>query len=262
MVTVEIKQEVDYQLRLIEEANACKVLFAVEGGSRAWGFPSITSDYDIRFIYIKKPEHYLSVNIAKKTDCIHPAPFNNMDIDGWDINKALLLFHDSNPSLYEWLNSPIMYRSWLPFTNTIRDLMPDYYNQTKHVYHYLNMCRTHYVKYLEKDQVKLKKYLHTLRPLLAVKWMMQNRGPIPAEFLPLLDTIKDRPDIVKEINKLIKRKFSGDELDNKEHIEPIHLYLKEEIRTFDNIRPHSVKVSKGYEPLNFLFRSLLKQVWD
>jgi predicted nucleotidyltransferase len=96
------------QLEQIEQEEQVTILYACESGSRAWGFPSQDSDYDVRFIYLHKPEWYLS--IYDKRDVIE-RPINNMlDINGWDLRKALNLFRKSNPPLLEWLQSPIQYK--------------------------------------------------------------------------------------------------------------------------------------------------------
>lgn len=48
-------------LHSIEAEHGVKVLYACESGSRAWGFASPDSDYDVRFVYVRPLEDYLSL---------------------------------------------------------------------------------------------------------------------------------------------------------------------------------------------------------
>ncbi|MED1919930.1 nucleotidyltransferase domain-containing protein, partial [Bacillus thuringiensis] len=105
------------KLKEIEQAHDLKVLFAVESGSRAWGFPSKDSDYDVRFVYVKKPEWYLSID--DKRDVVEEPINDLLDINGWDIRKALKLFRKSNPPLQEWLVSDIVYLDTLGFRDEL-----------------------------------------------------------------------------------------------------------------------------------------------
>lgn len=86
--------------------NVC-IVYACESGSRAWGFPSADSDYDVRFIYVRPVEWYLSID--DKRDVIECPVEDGLDINGWDLRKALRLSRKSNPPLLEWLGSPIVY---------------------------------------------------------------------------------------------------------------------------------------------------------
>ena len=96
------------KLKEIEKTENIRILHAVESGSRAWGFPSSDSDYDVRFIYVRPPEFYLKL---EKTRDVIELPINDMlDINGWDLKKTLQLLHSSNPTLFEWMSSPIVYR--------------------------------------------------------------------------------------------------------------------------------------------------------
>ena len=97
--------------KLIEmgKTENIKILHCVESGSRAWGFPSPDSDYDVRFIYVRPKEFYLRLN--KTRDVIEWQLDETLDINGWDLQKALRLLHNSNPTLFEWKNSPIVYRT-------------------------------------------------------------------------------------------------------------------------------------------------------
>ncbi|MDO8433705.1 MAG: nucleotidyltransferase domain-containing protein, partial [Candidatus Binatus sp.] len=97
-------------LESLEYAENMVVLLAVESGSRAWGFSSTDSDYDVRFIYIRRPEWYLSIDLENQRDVIEQPLADEIDLSGWDIRKALKLFHKSNPPLLEWLQCPVVYR--------------------------------------------------------------------------------------------------------------------------------------------------------
>ena len=110
------------KLKEIEEKEKVKILYAVESGSRAWGFESKDSDYDVRLIYIRPLDWYLSID--DKKDFIEYPVSSLLDISGWDIKKVIRLFKRSNPPLYEWLNSPIVYLERGNFAQRLRDLMP------------------------------------------------------------------------------------------------------------------------------------------
>ncbi len=104
-----IKQIIDKKLNEIEERENIKILHCIESGSRAWGFPSPDSDYDVRFIYVRPKEYYLK--LEKTRDVIEWQLDDTLDINGWDLQKALRLLHNSNPTVFEWNNSPIVYRT-------------------------------------------------------------------------------------------------------------------------------------------------------
>lgn len=112
------------KLQEIEKKENVKILLAVESGSRAWGFESPDSDYDVRFIYVRQKEDYLRLD--KIRDVIE-LPLNDvLDMNGWDLQKALRLLHKSNPTLFEWLASPIVYLE-TPFAEELRAIMPKYF---------------------------------------------------------------------------------------------------------------------------------------
>ena len=102
-----MEQAIKANLAEIEARENVRIVYACESGSRAWGFPSSDSDYDVRFIYLHPLEWYLS--IVDKRDVIEDPITGQLDVNGWDLRKALQLFRKSNPPLFEWLNSPIVY---------------------------------------------------------------------------------------------------------------------------------------------------------
>ena len=82
------KNKIADNLDRIEADFEVKIIFACESGSRAWGFPSIDSDYDIRFIYVHKRDWYLSINVEELDDVIELPINNNLDFSGWNIRKV------------------------------------------------------------------------------------------------------------------------------------------------------------------------------
>ncbi len=103
-----MRKKIKEQLRRIEDAENIKILLAVESGSRAWGFASPDSDYDVRFVYIRSLEDYLRLDATR--DVIELPIDDVLDINGWDLQKTLRLLHKSNPTLFEWFSSPIVYK--------------------------------------------------------------------------------------------------------------------------------------------------------
>lgn len=131
-----MKEIIQKKLEEIEKQEHVKIILAVESGSRAWGFDSADSDYDVRFIYVREPEMYLKLDNIR--DVIEWQLDEVFDISGWDIKKALQLLYKSNPTLFEWINSPIVYKETKE-TLELRDIAKEYFDVKKSVMHYLNM---------------------------------------------------------------------------------------------------------------------------
>ena len=262
MIPIEVQTAIHEELALIEEAHDCKVLLAVESGSRAWGFPSRDSDYDVRFIYVQRPEWYLSVDLEYRRDVIERPITDDLDVSGWDIRKTLRLFAKSNPPLLEWLGSPIVYGEAFGFAEELRALLPEFYSPTKSAYHYLHMAQGNYRNYLNGEVVWLKKYLYALRPLLAVRWLEQKRGVVPMEFTALLITIEDQKDLVSDIEALVTRKMAGEELDRAPAIPAISRFISDEVSRFKHFTLPQAPRGGDFTSLNVLFRSMLERAWS
>ncbi|MDX1563983.1 MAG: nucleotidyltransferase domain-containing protein, partial [Phycisphaeraceae bacterium] len=153
-----MQDEINNIIDNIEAEEDVRILYACESGSRAWGFHSSDSDYDVRFIYVRRPEWYLSIDIASKRDVIELPVDEVLDVNGWDLNKALQLFQKTNPPLYEWLGSPIVYRDRLGLAEALRDLAPTFYCDKAAGYHYLRMAQNNHRAYLKRNQIATKKY--------------------------------------------------------------------------------------------------------
>ncbi len=201
--------QIQTHLANLEHEEHIKVLLAVESGSRAWGFASPDSDWDVRFIYVRPPLHYL--NIEPQRDTLDRMLPNDIDLAGWDLTKALFLFRKSNPSLYEWLSSPIIYCQDDLFVQELKSLVPAYQSLSAGMYHYRSMAKTNYHKFLTGETVNYKKYLYCLRPILACQYIEKNQVWPPMLFSELvLDANLPQP-INQAITELLAIKTSSNE---------------------------------------------------
>lgn len=172
------------KLRLLEKDNHIKILFACESGSRGWEFPSPDSDYDVRFIYIRTINEYLSV--AEKQDHLSFPINDELDIYGWDLIKVLRLVRKSNTTPFEWLQSPIVYHEEPGFRDDLMKLCKQYFSQRSNTHHYLGIARGAMDTMNTEGEITIKKLFYILRPLLAAKWCMDKNRIAPMSIEPLL----------------------------------------------------------------------------
>lgn len=260
----EARERIAEQLRRIESEEQVKILYACESGSRAWGFPSRDSDYDVRFIYIRPVDWYVS--IFDKRDVIERPISRLLDINGWDLKKALLLFRKSNPPLLEWLQSPIRYMESSSAAERIRGIAGDAFSPRSCIYHYLHMAKGNYREYLQGDPVKIKKYFYVLRPILACEWIEKRGTMAPVAFPQLVkDILPEDSELKQAILQLLKRKIAGDEMDLERRIEPINAYIEEKIAYYERAASAMPEAGRGPEldrRLDEMFRYVLEEVWD
>ena len=255
-----MREQIIEQLKQVESKNSIKILYAVESGSRAWGFASTDSDWDVRFIYIHDTPHYLSIDERK--DNIEQMLPDDIDLSGWEMKKSLRLFRKSNPPLFEWLRSPIIYYQQTSFIEQLRNLSNDFFNPKSCMYHYLSMAVNNYKDYLQGDLVKVKKYFYVLRPILACGWIEKFDEMPPMEFNTKLETIIEEGPLKTAILQLLERKMSGEELDKEPKIELINNFVEDKINYFTNyLKQFSFDAKPETEQLNKLFRNILKEAW-
>ncbi len=255
-----MKKQIEIELNRIQEQHNIKILYAVESGSRAWGFASIDSDWDVRFIYIHRPEWYLSID--EKRDNMEEILPNAIDLAGWELRKTLKLFRKSNPPLFEWLRSPLIYLEQFSTIDKLRELTKDYFNPKSCVYHYLHMAEGNYRAYLRTDIVRVKKYFYVLRPILACKWIERTNTMAPMEFHDLVETQISDKKLRTEIKNLLTRKQNGEELDKEPKIQIINDFLEKEIAYFKNqVMQYDQELKPGTDRLDDLFRSTLDEIW-
>jgi uncharacterized protein len=261
MIPTLVRADILRRLQNAEKEHNVKVLLAVESGSRAWGFASPNSDYDARFIYVNRPEWYLSVELEEQRDVIEYPIVDEIDINGWDLRKALRLYWKSNPAFVEWIQSPIVYSEIGLFAKSARDLITKVYSCERGIYHYRNMAKTNYRGYLRAEQVPLKKYFYVLRPLLAVRWLERFGSAAPIEFNQLLEMIHDQPQLIDSINGLLEVKRNSLEMGLSPQILPIHMFIEEELARLETILPERAARQDVVPELSSVFRELLHEAW-
>nr|WP_281377041.1 nucleotidyltransferase domain-containing protein [Deinobacterium chartae] len=223
-------------LRELEAEHGVRVLYACESGSRAWGFASPDSDWDVRFVYLRAPRDYLSVEEGRRDVIERALDLDDLDVTGWDLPKALRLLRASNPPLIEWLGSPLVYRDDLNTRERLRTLLDEAYSPVAARYHYLHMARGNYRDYLRGETVRLKKYLYVLRPLLAVLWIERGLGPVPTPFAQLLDATVEDAVLRAEIDDLLARKAAGGELGEGPRRPVLNAFIERELHRLEGVR--------------------------
>lgn len=250
--------EILKRLAAAEVEYSIRILYACESGSRAWGFASPDSDYDVRFLYAHEPDWYLSFDVERRRDVIEYPIVDKIDCGGWDIRKALHLFTRTNGALLEWLNSPMRYLENGSFAAALREIAPRCVNTTALCYHYSHMARRNAREYLFKDQVRLKKYFYVLRPLLAIRSIESQSGAPPVRFQELVDSVapeKIRPAIAR----LLALKQSTPELGLGEPVPEIGEFIEQELERHGESfsgqgRPDILEGDEIRRELNDVFR--------
>lgn len=251
MVSLKMFNAVVEELRRVERARGVRILYACESGSRAWGFASRDSDYDVRFIYANVPDWYLAID--ERRDVIEEPISDDLDVSGWDLRKALRLLRKSNPPLLEWLKSPIVYAQDEQFVREFRALAGEYYSPERCFKHYLHMAWGNASRYLQGDAVWLKKYLYVLRPMLACRWIERGLGEPPMLFDDLVARVVEEREAQEAIARLLVLKKAGDELDRAPRIEPLSRFIETELDRLENLAlPQGASPDNG--ALNAFFR--------
>lgn len=199
-----MKTTIQQKLKEIERAYGIQILYACESGSRAWGFPSPDSDYDVRFIYTRPLEEYLSVGIKK--DHLSFPINDELDIYGWDLSKVLQLITKSNTTPFEWLQSPVVYQEDRTFKEELWVLCQNYFCPRSNIHHYLGVAKGA-IETMQGEEIKIKKLFYVLRPLLAALWCAERDTIAPMNIFPLMDLLPK--DLQEKVLSLIALKATA-----------------------------------------------------
>lgn len=246
------------QLSEVEREHSIRFLFAIESGSRAWGFPSPDSDFDVRFVYVHTPDWYLSITPGR--DVIELPLKDDWDINGWDVQKAIGLLLKPNPVLLEWLSSPIKYR----WNDAACDLVSQFARRnvrpTSCLTHYFHLASKTWTRNIaDADVVNLKKYFYVLRPVLAMRWVRMNPDQLPPmNFQDLVNGTDLSFEIQRKISELLEAKAEASEIGTGVRINMIDELILNELGSAEENLPGKQTVSQtAREEADQLFRNVI-----
>jgi len=199
-----MKEIIEKKLQQIEKEYGIEILYSCESGSRAWGFPSPDSDYDVRFIYKQSLDKYLTIRPRK--DHLSFPINDELDIYGWDISKVLQLITKSNTTPFEWLQSPIIYREDKKFKDDLWQFCQSYFCPRSNIHHYLGVAKGA-METMQGKEIKIKKLFYVLRPILAALWCAEKNTIAAMSIYPLMDLLSD--DLREKVLSLIDLKSTA-----------------------------------------------------
>jgi predicted nucleotidyltransferase len=250
-----VQDRIRKELKDLERSRSIRILFASESGSRGWGFPSLDSDYDARFIYVHPLPWYLSIN--EKRDVIELPLGADLDINGWELRKALRLLVKRNVVLYEWLQSPIVYLQDDAFVKSWQEVAPRFFTPIAAAHHYLNLFRKCFTEIEVSPQVKLKKYMYSIRSILAALWIIRHKSVPPMELRLLLPMIEQDKQLVDKITSLVRQKSKNNEAYSIPRDKQIDDFLMASLAACEEGQLHLPSPEIDKEELNHFFRAML-----
>jgi uncharacterized protein len=246
----------------IELKEKIHILLASEVGSHAWGYASKTSDFDVRFIYVYPPIQYLEIDNPKEgVDLLIK---DQLDLRGWELRKTLRFFRKSNPSLFEALHSPVIYRKDEAFFNWMKQLEPAAFSKRTCFSHYFHMARQNIKTWEMTENPPIKLLFHCLRPILMCKWLEENPSLPPLSLPELLAPLPQSIDqIFGALN--VKRQVQGDRIEKTDPLVlDLHGFVSEQFKALEQNRLKEEEMTRKKvvrsEPPNETFNHLFRQV--
>lgn len=250
----DIITEINEKLDEIERKEGVRILHAVESGSRAWGFASPDSDYDVRFVYVRTKEDYLRLDEPR--DVIEWQLDALLDINGWDLKKALRQFARGNATLFEWSGSPVVYRTTEEWAR-VKEISKQYFSEKAAVYHYYGTANSTLQGYLLGDTVRYKKYFYALRPLLAAQYIEKYHVAPPVLFDDLLEMDLSE-NLQRAIDELVEVKRRTTESEENPQMPTIREFIESETARQKEIADNMPDDhNKDWTALNSIFREII-----
>lgn len=251
-----MEEKIKKYLSELEKEKGIEILLACETGSRAWGFPSPDSDYDVRVIYKHHKDWYLSLTEEKDT-IEYFLENNEIDISGWDLRKSLRLLAKSNPPLLERIQSPIIYKVDIAFLTGIQTAAQKNYSRIATIHHYLSMAKKAFEEITNTEEYKLKKFFYALRASVACLWILEKEEIPPIEFGKMLNGLDLPVNLKTRIEELIVIKSTISETYKHKGEIVLLEFMKACIQRAEN-ESQSLSASKGkMTELNDFFLKML-----
>ncbi len=248
-----MKEKILEKLKQTEREYNIEILFACESGSRAWGFESPDSDWDIRFIYIHKENWYL--NLWEQKDTIQFMTNDLLDGSGWDLRKSLKLLAKSNASFLSWLYSPIVYIN-KGFLTEIRQLAEDNFSPVAVFHHYHSMSKQ-FSLIENQEKVNLKKLFYALRTSLSARWVLEYKTTPPVEFKKLLVLLSEKE--INWINQALAIKKTVGEKDDHMVSGDLIKLVTDQIEINERNKGEAKSEKANYDDFNTFFLKKMKK---
>lgn len=254
---MKMEKRIKEKLAEIERDYNIKILHASETGSRGWGFPSPDSDYDVRLIYVHPQDWY--INLSEPKDSLElMLDDRNLDIAGWDLRKALRLMAKSNASLFERMQSPIVYKTEAEIMTALNSAAPSFFSPKATLHHYLSMAKKSVEGFSEQEQVKFKKLFYALRAATACKWIFDKGTIPPIVFMDMVSNLELETDLINEIKEMMRVK----ERENEDYMHQpssiVLTYIREQILKSDKEATGLGAGNGDLNELNLLLRKTVK----
>lgn len=262
------------QFKSFEEKARSKILFIVEVGSRAYSIPSPGSDYDIKFVYARSLDQYL--DLKRKHDCcrlnigkieldltddnVDEENVTESDVEGWDITKFLGLMKKSNVSVFEWLNSPIVYKEHGLF-ESIRDISQSYWSPRESSFHYTGIARGELEQIGVTHQASVKSYLYIIRSILNSRWILDKLSFPPMSLHEVIDAELEDGIIKEKVDALVEVKMKEGNRLTRGHDFTLEQWMYKEVEELTaETRKLDRSLNNDVETLNNTFKSIIKNL--
>jgi len=258
-IEASVYKEIIESLNKIEQENDIVILQAIESGSRAWGFPSPDSDYDVRFIYAHSNDWYIQLN--EQRDVIELPISDELDIAGWDLRKALNLANKGNAVVQEWMISPIVYQQ-SNVHSSLYDLVNKTFNPTATYHHYRSMAKKAYSDIEQSEQKKLKRFFYFARATLSTQWVLKKQTMPSIVFFDLVEELIVDASFREKITDLVDRKLSESEKSNLEVPAEIYRCFVELFESFEEkvaLKCDSIKPVSNQDFRDFLIKTMIQR---
>ncbi len=260
-----MKTTIAYELKRHTKTSGARVIYACESGSRAWGFASPDSDFDVRYLYVYPEETYTSLDVLKETldtkPYLHEGTGAMLDFGGWELRKALRLFLKSNGALLEWLHSPLTYHESTPILDLWRSLVPDILDPRALASHYLGMARNSLARLdiSAGGGVRAKTYLYAVRPVLAAEWVLTHRTPAPVALADLRAGLSLPKDAAADLDELLTRKATHNEDFSTPRFPNLDRYLTAKLTSLSETRNALPAFEPDRKLVNAFFREVISE---
>ena len=240
-------------IKEIEKEKNVKVILVADTASRSLGYSTSSSDYDIRFVYIQKPEKYLRLGIGRDTI---ERKVDNFDFVGFDLRKALEMIRKSNVQMWQWLYSTqVILKTEL--SEKIKNLMPEFFVPKIALHQYAGISSNNFKRKISKEEnVKIKYYiLSVIRIATGLKIARDKKYP-EIEHISRIGVILPEK-VYEEVKRILKLRTEYF-LETVQANEILNGFIKENVEMLNTISDSIETKKRNQAKLDELFFEIIR----